>query len=44
MAARVDFPSPEAWIAAEEGIAQCDMDEGNFAAADAASNAHLIGR
>ena len=25
----------EGWVTAQEGIAQCDMDEGNFAAADA---------
>ncbi len=34
VAARVKLPDPEAWIAAEEGVAQCDMDEGNFAAAE----------
>jgi tetratricopeptide (TPR) repeat protein len=31
---RSKLADPEAGIAAEEGVAQCDMDEGNFAAAE----------
>jgi serine/threonine-protein kinase len=32
--ARAKAASPDGWIAAEEGLAQCDMDEGSFAAAE----------
>jgi tetratricopeptide (TPR) repeat protein len=33
-AARANAADPEGWTTAVEGIAQCDMDDGNFAAAE----------
>jgi tetratricopeptide (TPR) repeat protein len=33
--ARIRSASPDGWIAAEEGLAQCDMDDGKFSAAEA---------
>lgn len=33
--ARTHLEDVQAWIAAEQGVAQCDMDDGNYAAAEA---------